>query len=251
MKLRIPELMIGCLLTIAVFAAGSVLFPLRGSDSKAPVEHEEKADDKVARYTLYLAILTGGLVLVSAWQGFFLLRADKTARMSAEAAQAQAINFTKLERPYIYIFNAAGLFLDAEREDPFHYLTYAVANYGKTPATIDGVFVGISVGSLPGELHQRLGWHELLVSPILTPDQKREKLMAIIPEPIVIGEYADEDVPPTPVPELKDDEEFFFQVLIKYHGPFSSERETSVCWRWDMSGLRPVYFDNDAFNYTR
>jgi hypothetical protein len=251
MKFRLPELVIGCLLTVAIFSVGSALSGSRTTDSKATADHEEKADDKVARYTLYLAVLTGGLVVVSAWQGIFLLRADRTARMSAEAAQAQAINFTKLERPYIYIFDAKGLLLDDEREDPYHYLTYTVANYGKTPATIDGVFVGISVGSLPGELHQRFGWHELLVSPILTSDQKREKLMAIIPELIPIGEYADEDVAPTPIPELPDGEEFFFQVLIKYHGPFSSRHETSVCWRWDMRSLRPVYFDNDAFNYTR
>ena len=50
----------------------------------------DKADDRIARYTFWLAMLTGGLVVVSAVQIFFLIRADKTARIMAETAQRQA-----------------------------------------------------------------------------------------------------------------------------------------------------------------
>jgi hypothetical protein len=49
----------------------------------------EKADDRIAKYTFWLALLTGGLVVVSAVQIFFLIRADQTARIMAETAQAQ------------------------------------------------------------------------------------------------------------------------------------------------------------------
>jgi hypothetical protein len=44
-------------------------------------------EDPVAFYTLVLAIFTLCLVVVSIAQGYFLLRTDKTARISAEAAQ--------------------------------------------------------------------------------------------------------------------------------------------------------------------
>jgi hypothetical protein len=251
MKFRVPELLLGSLLTVAVLSLGMLFVPQSNIGSAPASDHEEKADDKVARYTLYLAILTGGLVAVSAFQGYFLLRADKTARMSADAAQAQTINFTKLERPYIYIFNPQGLFFDEEREDPFHYLKYAVANYGKTPATIDAIFTGINAGPSPGELSQWTGWHQLLVSPILTPNQTYDGLEVAISESIRIGEYADEDTTPTDVPELADGEEFFFQVRIKYHGPFSSHHETAACWRWHMSGLRLVSHNDKDYSFMR
>lgn len=211
---------------------------------------KEETDEALAKYTLWLAVLTGCLVLVSAGQGYFLLRADRTARMTAEAAQAQTYNFTKLERPYIYVFNVSTLELDSNREDPFWFVNYQVANYGKTPATIDGVFVGISVGSLPEPLHRVGAWHDLHVSPIMTPDQKRIGLTVPVPEPVTIGQYADEGTTPTPVPELVDDENFFVRVLIKYHGPFSKGHETSVCWRWETSSRRLVLYENDAFNFT-
>jgi hypothetical protein len=47
-------------------------------------------DDPVAFYTFVLSIFTGLLAVVSAFQIFFLIRADKTARLSAEAAQTAA-----------------------------------------------------------------------------------------------------------------------------------------------------------------
>jgi hypothetical protein len=67
------------------------------------------------------------LVVVSGGQGYFLLRADKTARTTAEAAQAQTQNFTKLERPYIYVFNPMDWKFEANRKDPYYYVKYQVA----------------------------------------------------------------------------------------------------------------------------
>jgi hypothetical protein len=247
MKQRIPELLIGFLLAIALCAIGLVFVPSLLPDGAHLTGHEA-ADERVARYTWWLAILTFGLVLVSGFQGFFLIRADRTARMSADAAQAQTRNFTKLERPYIYVYNADGLFLDAECEDPYHFLKYAVANYGKTPATIDGVFVGMTVGTMPEPPQRRLGWHPLNVAPIMIPNETRVGLVEAIPDPIAIGEYADENTPPIPVPDLADDQDFFFQVLIKYHGPFSTGHETSVCWRWYMPSQRFEPYENEEFS---
>ncbi len=210
---------------------------------------KEENDEALVRYTLWLAVLTGGLVLVSAGQGFFLLRADKTARMTAEASQAQTHNFSKLERPYLYISNPKGLELEAHTPDPYHYVTYQVANYGKTPATIKEFFAAISVGKVPGDLGVPQRWHPLRHLPIMIPNETRSDLWLAVPESIAIGEFADEDTPPMPVPELAGDEEFYVHILIKYRGPFTSDHETSGCWRWEGTSL--VSFDDDRFTYMR
>lgn len=210
---------------------------------------KEENDEALVRYTYWLALLTGGLVLVSAGQGFFLLRADRTARITAEAAQAQTYNFSKLERPYLYVFNPEGIELKADVEDPFYYVEYDVANYGKTPATIESVFAAISVGKTPGEFVDARRWHPLLHSPILVPNEKRTKFSVDVPETIVIGEYADQDTPPMPAPDLSGDDEFYVRILIKYHGPFTSDHETSACWRWE--GLSLVSCDDGRFTYMR
>jgi hypothetical protein len=48
------------------------------------------ADDRIADYTEWLAVLTGGRVIVAAIQIGFLIRTDKTARISADAAKQSA-----------------------------------------------------------------------------------------------------------------------------------------------------------------
>jgi hypothetical protein len=48
---------------------------------------QKSADDRIVNYTLWLMIFTGVLAVVSAVQIGFLIRADKTARISAEAAK--------------------------------------------------------------------------------------------------------------------------------------------------------------------
>lgn len=210
---------------------------------------KEENDEALVRYTFWLALLTGGLVLVSAGQGFFLLRADRTARIAAEAAQGQTHNFSKLERPYLYVFNLEGLELEAEVESPFHYVKYDVANYGKTPATIEAVFANISAGNQPSEFINARSWHPLLTPPIMIPGERRTELALDVPENIMIGEYADEDVPPMPVPELVGNDEFYVRIVIKYRGPFTTDHETSACWRWE--GLSLVSFDDPRFTYMR
>ena len=70
-------------------------------------EHNTKAEplwvptDSVGLYTLVLAVFTGLLVGVSAGQGYFLLRADKTARIAANAAELSARAAIAIELPII------------------------------------------------------------------------------------------------------------------------------------------------------
>lgn len=261
MQFRTPEILLGCFLTIAVFSMG-MIFSLSGTQNEAAKNsparpHEtgqtETPDDRIAKYTLWLAILTGGLVVVSGIQGYFLLRADKTARITAEAAQAQTHNFTKLERPYIYVYGAKGLECDFDQPDPYDFLKYSVANYGKTPATIESARLKICVGESPQTPTAVQVWHSLVARPIVTPNERREDLTETVPFEIATSQYADENTPPSSltVPDLEDGTEFYFWVQITYRGPFSVGHETSACWRWDEESVRLIKHGGDEYNFTR
>lgn len=52
--------------------------------------HEAVATEAVAEYTKGLDVLTAALVLAAVLQGYFLIQADRTARISAEAARDAA-----------------------------------------------------------------------------------------------------------------------------------------------------------------
>lgn len=80
-------------------ASSSAQTPSKNPQASADASSEQRAqnipqpqspDDRIAAYTLWLAIFTGALVVVSSLQIFFLLRADKTARISADAARLAA-----------------------------------------------------------------------------------------------------------------------------------------------------------------
>jgi hypothetical protein len=197
---------------------------------------ERSASDPVAAFTLVLSLSTIALWLVT--------------RRSADIAERA---FSELERPYVYIFGVKGLERDSERMDPYDLLKYSVANYGKTPASIEVAAFGISVGTTPEPPIAVGVWHSLLEPPILMPNERRDD-NAYVPETISMSQFADEDTPPSDSymePDLKDGENFFFWARIKYHGPFSNALETSACWRWDRKSARLILFGGEQYNYTR
>jgi hypothetical protein len=63
----------------------------------------DKADERIARYNLWLAIFTGALVLVSSIQIRFLIRAEKITGISAEAARKAADAAAQANRPWVHI----------------------------------------------------------------------------------------------------------------------------------------------------
>src|ERR1700676_2573469 len=98
-KFRIPEILLGAMLAIAVFAMGMVfdLSQLYQIPSHVQSTHlldraaaKGTTEAKVALYTLWLALSTGALVIVSSVQIGFLIRADRFARIAASAAQQSA-----------------------------------------------------------------------------------------------------------------------------------------------------------------
>jgi hypothetical protein len=95
----------------------------------------ETADDRIAQYTLLLAIFTGALVVVSAVQINFLIRSDKTARISADAARKTVSTMEATAahqlRAYVYVADASILEANSGYR-PNIRITFQ--NYGQTPA---------------------------------------------------------------------------------------------------------------------
>src|ERR1700730_6083225 len=104
MRFRTPKIFLGAFLAVAIFAMGMLFASsFQPQSYKQTATAEQQPSDKkienhaqtqslwvptdsVGLYTLVLAVFTGLLTIVSAGQGYFLLRADKNARISAEAA---------------------------------------------------------------------------------------------------------------------------------------------------------------------
>lgn len=128
MKFRVPELVIGCLLTVAVLSIGLTL------SSSSPLEifsaHADTPDERVARYTGWLAVLTAGLVASSAVQFYFLNKAEKTSQALARLAREE---FVATHRPRVIVRFLQGPFHNNEDYE-FYWATFA--NIGETAATI-------------------------------------------------------------------------------------------------------------------
>jgi hypothetical protein len=99
--------------------------------------------------------------------------------------------------------------IDHDQEDPFHFLNYSVANYGKTPALVESASIGINVGVAPKQPDAVVGWHDFLVSPLFVTGERRDNPTTSVPDDIEIGDYADENTGPFPIPWLKGEDEFF------------------------------------------
>lgn len=112
-----PDILIGILLGtlfwVGVFVwQSSQSLPYTGQPgevckgSKAECA-KASVDERLANYTWWLAVLTAGLVVTAIGQGYFLLRADKTSRIAADAARKGAEvaekSLTSTERAFVFL----------------------------------------------------------------------------------------------------------------------------------------------------
>jgi hypothetical protein len=191
------------------------------------------------------------------WQLVYMRRTmrDSTAASGAaqESAKVARDAFTKMERPYIYIFGAKGLTCDLAYEDPPTYLSFSVANYGKTPAKIEGVWFSCVIGEGNIDLKHEQLWNPLLLHPILIPNERRDNNDYSIPDEIETFQYVSEHQGPSNAmePRLKEGDVFYFVVRIRYSGPFSTNHETSACWTWNNEGGFLVESTDEKYGYTR
>ena len=122
----------------------------RNESSK--IERPITPDERIANYTEALAYLTAVLSFVSIIQLGFLLRADRTARLSADAAKQAADVIPTLERAFIYvdeirigkdIINISDGALYLQKEQSQWKIEISIINCGRTPANIFN-FIGFA-----------------------------------------------------------------------------------------------------------
>jgi len=113
------------------------------------------ADERIANYTWWLALLTGALVAVSLGQGFFLLRSDKTARMAALAALKSAETAEKdllaSHKPLVTIINLE--LCEPNATSDRHHISFGLRNSGKGLAVVNKI--GITVQTVDRNQQQR------------------------------------------------------------------------------------------------
>jgi hypothetical protein len=136
---RVPEIFLGALLAVAIFALGfsvatSFRYPIQNSTAQSaeqPRQGAGDADNRLANYTLALDWLNGFLVLST----FLLWLASRRSARIAERA------LTELEAPFVFVqINAPGLEVRGGAVT-WGNLQWSVVNFGRTPASILEIFV--------------------------------------------------------------------------------------------------------------
>jgi len=264
-KFRIPEIVLGALLAVAIFAMGFVFaasqYPATSTDNprgnKTSNEKEKSGQSERTWITSdnLLALFTLGLVIVGGIQlRFFYVQlrlisqsladakeAAEGTTAAAKAATRQAKiaedSLAKLERPYLFIFNVGRLktekLEDPEAEgsgdDILLSVTYSVANYGKIPAIIKHAQAGLSVAVNPISPNRLPYSHTLIVSPIFASGETRHKMVERFTWNGAYGNGEYEEI----VPDFGKDNTLFFWIIIGYRGPFTDGHEIRMCWRYD------------------
>jgi hypothetical protein len=114
-------------------ATASTLVSAQVVSNAAPTNRaiEPSPETLIARYTYWLAVFTAILAIVSAVEIYYLVRTDKTARLSAEAARKSAESLPRIERAYLLVdrisFSSGSGQIMAQLR---------FKNFGKTPAIV-------------------------------------------------------------------------------------------------------------------
>jgi hypothetical protein len=193
----------------------------------------------VAAFTVVLASST--ILLWLSTRG--LLQATQAQAKITEEA------FVKLERPYVYVFDVNRFEIAASG---IGCVRYKVANYGKTPATIELVENNVSFHN-EGPLDPIVAdyrddpEHPLLKRPILGFNFE-EQVRVYAPGNLSFVTGTRGEVVPKP-PDSTD--AIFVWVRISDRGPFTAGHQTSACWRYDGLTNRLVQWGGEKYNYTR
>ncbi|SHN69120.1 hypothetical protein [Bradyrhizobium erythrophlei] len=206
---RVPEIFLGCFLTIAVFSMGMIFE--RGRQPPNPNQsipkHEASSDSQKSQspdaeltgstwltkdasgfFTFGLVLVGGVQVLMFFIQLKYMRRgmddatvAARASSRSAKATVAQARiardSLEKVQRPYAFVFGAFRLETKQKNQFtvPTTILEYKVANYGQTPAVIKSVGAEFIIRQ-DGAVHAPIGVeaeHPLYTSPVLPPGDVR------------------------------------------------------------------------------
>ena len=214
-----------------------------GDGSQKCATHECREDasaQALVVYTKELAIFTGLLFAVSAIQGFFVYRADRTARISANAARDSARALTATERAHIFL-TVAKHHIEVRPVNTQYTTAPAaplsvrinVTNYGKTPAVLREMQIGFK------RLEQELpddAWAE-----IPRFDFRKDVLGA--GESLSEKDWWMTDPDKNMNPVVGDllqagGLSIYFFGHVTYEDVFGEDRELQFCWRWHRGSFR-------------
>jgi hypothetical protein len=202
----------------------------------------ESADDRVARYTLWLAILTGGLVMASAFQGYFLIRSDKTTSIAANAADLNARAALALQLPLIQVTpTPLGHSLVGQNEFcSVHFVD--IYNRGETKAFPKEILYGWTVGdTLPPEpFYPYLD--KFRFNAILEANGPRAFQMFLsLQHPLKPSEWAG----------ISKGNYLWFYVHLIYDDFMGETRHLARCWRWVPFGNGLAWRPDETSSYNR
>jgi hypothetical protein len=259
LKAKVPEIVIGVLLTVAVFAIGMAFESERHlTNQPANAKQIQHPPDYVAFSWDWLThdgsvFFTCVLAFIAAIQAYLFVRqlrimhdGIKGARTAADATTAAAKaatrqaeiaerSFRDVERPHILIFGPGNL--GVMRQSPVGNLKvavgYSVGNYGRMPAIVKYVSVGIGFDRNPLTPAMVERTHPMIARPVMAINETLETIFAEISgENFMLDETTGQTIPKAGQDDL------FLWVICQYRGPFTDHHETSACWRFDHVSRR-------------
>jgi hypothetical protein len=226
----------------------------QSSKGKKPENHETVQSlwvptDSVGLYTLVLAVFTGLLAVVAGIQGAFMLRADKTARIAANAAKEsaevarQSLSYT--QRAFVFIKMDGGPVVDAANQALAGFRFFPTAeNFGNTPAINWESYVG---GDLfDGEIPDNFGYPAANEGgPLRSAIPPRSKINA------GFGHIRKDLVDPI----YRREKRFFVWGRAKYNDIFESSPTYHIeyCWEVVLAGdiTNPVHVHMNFIEYPK
>jgi phosphate/sulfate permease len=258
LRFRIPEVLFGILLTVAIFATGAVFWSSPNSSTPTQTQSSTQAGERstgnkqeIVWWQDPVAVFTLGLVFIGLLQaGIFygqmrLIRKSLgPAEKAADAANLNAQAVIDAERARLFVVikieNITKGINDASRvpeasdpEDRTAYaiqLKYALKNYGKTPAII-----------------QDMG-HRAIIASRLPPDIRgSSELVLDMPEPIIGENEESQALFILDLPRLtaglarrlvQAETTFWFFGFVIYDDTFGWQRTIEFVWRYDATSGR-------------
>jgi hypothetical protein len=227
----------------------SLLHGYAGNNNTNQKEAEVAINDRIATYTMWLAIVGLLQIALIGMQVILLrktLRATENAANAAQKSAQVAENaLTVVAQPYICVFGVTQLRLNPKSGQLS--VAYEVGNFGKTPAIIE--VAQIALESIESNLNAILEVdrrHSLVVAPVLSSGEVRHGLVKDIPENMLKTTNIDGVI----APDMKDGDELFFRAIIHYRGIFTQRRIGSFCWIYNTYTAHFEPYGHDDYNYT-
>lgn len=183
------------------------------------------------------------------WTAFFTFALTVSTILlwfsTRESVKFARRSLSDLERPYIFVHEISSL---QRAEYDFAVIKYSVGNYGKLPAVIER----LSVGMWSGETTSMTEMRDAFVN---DPAIIRGIFPAGFSQSDVVYDIENLDIrgsnPEYLYPSDAIQEALFFRVIINYSGPFTKGHVTSCCWQYDIPTGLFVVLPDKALTYLK